>query len=188
MRIWLLVALATVATAIEQDHFKVTAPAGWTALPEVANTLENGMLGETTALTGGAIAHGDARAGVFGAVMWMNATEKSAQVRPEVEGFADALKTTLTEGGFELQKFEKTETATRLSIVMAGKVKKDGTMMFGRAVGVVDKNGYLHGFVVQCVRQARVPKKAAEQCEGWVDSFAVTYTDAELRPLEKKTR
>lgn len=183
------VAVAAVAwgaggTQVEREGFRVVVPAGWNEMPDLANTIANGILGASTDIDGGAAAWGDASAGIFGSVLWVRAKKKVEVVRPELDAFHASLRASIEESGVKVTKHEVSETATRMTSRL--EAETDQVKLQAVSIAAVDKKGILHGWSAQCVRSVRAPKKALPLCDALLGSFAVTVADGELKPLEKK--
>ncbi len=172
----------------EREHVRASFPEGWKPLPDAANTIKHGLLGQdpntSTELTGDAIAYGDARAGVFGALVWIETEKPVTRSHAEAVGFVKGLRGTLDEAGVKLARWDVSEDATRVSVTFVG-TGAAGVELTGVAAVVVDKAGVLHGYAAQCLRTDARATRAAGECARFVASFELTWPTAALRKLEK---
>jgi hypothetical protein len=186
----LAVAAAPGSTRIvrEKERLVVEFPAGWSEQPEVTKAVRSGMLGASAALVGDALAYGDLRAGVFGALMWLTVEQKVKGVRPELEAFAASMKSTLEGAGMKVTRWQLRETSRQLWVDMTATQQTAAVSLelTGVAVGVVDRDGILHGYALQCIRADLKAKQPQADCEAMLRSFALTWADKDLRKLEKK--
>lgn len=169
---------------IERAGFRVEMPAGWKELPEIANALENAVLGRTTDVVGDAVAHGDVTRGVVGIVLRVSAKKPVDRVRPEIEAFHAAFRASVEGNGTRITSWKLTETSTRIVATMEGEAPT--VRLRGTAIAVVDKKGILHGWTAQCATTTRAGKRAADDCDAFLGSFQLTISDRELKRLEKR--
>lgn len=172
------------AKKLERDGFSVEIPAAWGELPEVANNAQNALLGQTTDMTGGAVAYGDPNAGVMALVFWVKTKDKVPGVRAALEAFHDEIKLSLEGNGTKLTTWNVTETTTRMTSAVEG---SDGSVIVkGQVAGAVGKDGRLLGWSAQCIYGTAARKKAMPMCEALVSSFKVTVADTDLKAIEAK--
>ena len=172
------------AKKLERDGFSVEIPSAWGELPEVANNARNALLGQSTDMTGGAVAFGDPNAGVMALVFWVKTKDKVPGVRAALEGFHDEIKLSLEGNGTKLTTWNVTETTTRMTSAIEG---SDGSVIVkGQVAGAVGKDGRLLGWSAQCIYGTAARKKAMPMCEALVSSFKVTVADADLKSIEAK--
>jgi hypothetical protein len=185
-------AAATVAagTRLDADHAHATAPAGWKPLPEAARAVKEAMLGATTLVQGDALAQGDAGAGVFGVLAWVTSKRPVTRVRAELEGFTRGVRGSLEAGGGRVDRWEASETPTRVVVRLAAASSE--AELTGLATAVVDARGVLHGYLLTCTRtgqartRERVAARATAACAALLASFELSFADAELMTLEAK--
>ncbi len=171
-------------TKVAEHDYKVVMPAAWKALPDIANSAKNSVLGASTDIDGGAIAYGDTSSGMFAMTIWVTSKKKVGAVRAELTDFHDGIKSSLAGSGIAIDKYEVSETGTRVSSVIEGSAAK--LKLRAISVGMVDKDGHLRGWSTQCVYAVTAAKTAGPLCDAVLASFAVTFPDADARPLEKK--
>lgn len=169
---------------LERDGFSVEIPGGWGELPDVANNARNALLGQSTDMTGGAVAYGDPNAGVMALVFWVKTKDKVPGVRAALEAFHDEIKLSLESNGTKLSTWTVAETTTRMTSALEG---TDGSVVVrGQVAGAVGKDGRLVGWSAQCIYGTAQKKKAAPTCEALIASFKTTVADTELKLIEPK--
>ena len=128
-----------------------------------------------------AVAAGDARAGVFAVLVWVEGKKAiSGGVRAELGATLAGLQKAAA------GTWTTSETATRLTA--RGATSSADVDLDAAAAAVVDKQGILHGALLLCARTgpARARPKPRAACDALLGSFELTYAEAELRRLEPK--
>jgi hypothetical protein len=179
------VAIAGGGKQIDEHDYKVKMPAEWKELPDLADQAKQSVLAATTDIDGGAIAYGDVSKGVFSLGIWVVSKKKVNAVRTELTAFHDGIKSSLAAtGNLKISKYDLSETATRMQSRIEG--ANDQLAIIGVSVGLIDKDGVLHGWSMQCMYVVAKAKDVAPLCEAMLATFGVTFNDANARPLEKK--
>lgn len=115
---------------------------------------------------------------------------RSPKTTPGVRVALDAhharVKSTVESAKYRVDTHKYSETPTRSTVEMEAKV--EDTVLRGLTVAMVDKDGYLRTFTLQCTFDEKQGAKAKEraQCDEAIKSVEILLADKNLRPLEPK--
>lgn len=181
----LLAAGAPKPLKLDKEGFRITVPPAWQERPEVVEQVTAQLPKNVTA---NAVAYGHFEQGTLMQVMWLQGHDEAKDIRAELEGFQDAMKSTVEASGGKTKRFDVAEAENRLTAHFEFEnATPDGTvsvaMIATAAIGAKDSR--TRSWSAQC---AWMTPEGKADCDKVLASFTVTVPAKQFKAIPPKAK